>query len=185
MIFLPNKFERYTSALRNYIHLSAIKQGITQRHLRLLSKIYAAEALFGRENVLPTDIKCLSENLLLAAQLYFLESGQVFHFKAKRTGNFLINPKLYTALLLSLCKKSTKAEVFTEKEKIIIKGVGFNPYCKRFIKALNGGFIYERKTEALLIWLPAERTDKKAIETEKEWEFYLNPFSPVNIFLNQ
>ncbi len=188
MIFLPNNFERYTAALRNLIQLFVIKNGIKPKYLDSLRKIYQAEALFSRDAEIPTDICNFLSHLLTAVYIKKSESGIPFYFKINIRGNFLLNQKPYTALILSVCQNAYKIEIFELNGKLAIKAI--TPKTKhshRLVKNLDGCVYFERVTNTSLTLLPLIATDKKAIlcKPNNTEEYLLNPFSEVNIYLNQ
>ena len=46
LIFLPNKYERYTAALRNYIHRIQLTKGITDELILKFRKIHHNYGLY-------------------------------------------------------------------------------------------------------------------------------------------
>lgn len=182
MIYLPNKFERYTAALRNTIQLSVINSGLKPRHIKMLIKIYEAEAKFSYEEKMPIDIGEFSHKLLLAAHLLLLNKNRNTYFKVNIKGIFYINKKLFTALLLNICKSSDTVFVYYLNGRIIVKcktAVKLNFAITKFLNAVS---LFETKSQTQIIFIKADKTDKKGCNTEKEWDI-LNPFSPVNIYL--
>ncbi len=182
MIFLPNKFELYTCALRNTMQFLIIKNGYKTKYLKNLMKIHKAEALFTTATE-PLNVKDFSLEILKAVFIKKIENGISFKFKTENTGIFLINKKLYTSLLLSLCKNAQKIEVELYKERLLITAYrsGINEY-KKLIKTFGADFFYERNTQTLSVLITAPKTDKKPKEHEKDWEYILNPLSVVNIY---
>lgn len=184
MIFLPNKFELYTCALRNTMQFLIIKNGYKAKYLKNLMKIHKAEALFTTDAE-PLDVKDFSLEILKAVFLKSLENGKAFRFKTENTGVFLINKKLYTSLLLSLCRDAEKIEVGLYKEKLLVSAYrSDNNEITKLLKALNAVSFFERKTETLSVLITASKTDKKPKDSEKDWEYILNPLSVVNIYFN-
>lgn len=183
MIFLPNNFERYCAALRNTVQLSIIKNGLKPKYFKTFKKIYEAEAFFSREEILPIDLGLFLHQLLLSAHIKLLENNRSINISLKIKGVFLINRKLFTALILNICQNSKYIKISYLNGKILIYAKCNTGILKPIITFLNGNIYFERKKGDFLITLPTIKTDKSPIKTE-EWEYSQNPFSPVNIFIN-
>lgn len=182
MIFLPNKFELYTCILRNTMQTLIIKNGYKSKYLKNLMKIHRAEALFC-DNTEPINIKTFTDEILKAVFIKKTENEQGFGFRTSAIGTFLINKKLYTSLLLSLCRKTDRIKVDLLNEKILITASVEN-FDLKIIKAIGGNHFFERKSKQLYILITAPKTNKTPIDCEKDWEYILNPLSVVNIYLN-
>lgn len=182
MIFLPNKYERYAAALRNYIQNSISKKGLSDEKRLKFRKIYEFEAVFLNCECVPCDIKLLSSKLLFCAYLNLSEKGSTFDFSIEINGNYIINAKLYSVLLLNLSLISSEINIFNFNGKLAIKSRLNGKINSIFIKALNGNFYYELKTKTLLIIIEAARTQKKSAEIKREWDIF-DPFSPINLYL--
>ena len=184
MIFLPNKFELYCCVLRNTVQHLIIKNGYRDKYIKNLMKIHKAEALFSYEEE-PANIKDFSSEILKAVFLKLKEKNKSFHFRIQKTGIFLINKKLFSSLLLCLCRNAEKIEIGTLCGKIFIKAEKTDLIeLKKLLKAINAEYFFERKNRKLLIIINATKTDKKPCGNEKDWEYILNPLSVVNIYLN-
>ncbi len=185
MIFLPNNFQRYTAALRNFIHFSAIKKGVSRRHMCLLKKIYKVEALYNSGEIFPIDIYRFSISVLDAA-LVLSSKHKNYCYNIDYTGSFLINKRLYTTLLLSLFSKNIPLTIYTYRDRLIIKTHSLIPKnCKKNIFAMNGLILTSTISNDQIIMLSAPKTNKKPIYTESEFELLSNPFSPIHIFLEE
>ena len=182
MIYLPNKFERYLASLRNYLQNRSLKYGITPHILENMRKIYTAEALLCGDFIEPVDIGKLSSQILSAVYIKSIEKNLPFEFKIDCKGNVLINKKLYTALLLNLCKKAEKITLISLNGQILIKARNANKKTAFSLsKALGGIIFFERKLKSFIIILSPTATDKKA---ENNIYFDLNnPFCEVNYFI--
>lgn len=184
MIFLPNKFERYTASIRSFIHKSALKNGISKKQISILKKILIAETLQNPE-LLPTDINILSYKILYLSYFFYLGNGENFRFRINFNGTFLISQKAFSLLLLSVCNQSRNIEVLNIKNNICIKLKN----CKdtpnhTLLKHLNSIVYKEKKSGDLLISIPAEKTDKEALEAFDINLSLADPFSPINMFLS-
>ncbi len=185
MIFLPNIFERYTAALRNFIHFSAMKKGVNRHHMRLLKKIYQAEALYNYNEILPIDIYRYSVSVLDSA-LILSSRHKNYYYDIDFTGSFLINKRLYTALLLLLFSKNISFKAYTCQNRLIIRtDTAIPKRFKKIIFAMNGLILTSTLSKNQIIMLSASRTSKKPIYTESEFELLANPFSPIHIFLEE
>ena len=187
MIYLPKAFERYLSALRLYVQMSVLNGGGVKPLLQL-KKINIAEALYFKEERSPEYIVKLSNSLLGAAVILLMQKGIKLSVFFSGGGVYLINRRLYTALLselVSLCKDGCVISLFSEPKRIIIKaaGVRISDTLTRLIKAMNGFFLFEMTDEGLITVIPSEKTNRKPEKVENEWCYILDRFSPVNIWL--
>ena len=158
-----------------------IKNGYKAKYLKNLMKIHRAEALLSNATE-PINIKEFTDEILKAVFIKKTENEQSFGFRVSATGNFLINKKLYTSLLLSLCCETDKVKVDLLNEKILITA-SVESFDLNLINAIGATHFYERKTKQLYILITAPKTNKTPKETEKDWEYILNPLSVVNIYL--
>ncbi len=182
MIFLPNKFELYTCILRNTMQTLIIKNGLKPIYLKNLMKIHRAEALF-RETAEPIDIKSFCDEILKAVFIKKTENKKGFGFRVSAMGIFIINKKLFTSLLLSLCKDTNKIKIDLLNGKILITA-SVTKFDLKIINAIGATYFFERKTKQLYILITAQKTKKAPTGTEKDWEYILNPLSVVNVYLN-
>ena len=187
MIYLPKAFERYLSALRLYVQMSVLNGGGV-KELSQLKKISLAEAFYYKNERSPIDIIKLANSLLGAAVIILMQRGAQLSVFFSGSGVYLINRRLYIALLSELAvktKNSGKITVFAENKNIIIKAARLEPseVLPRLIKAMKGFYLFERVSDTLLIIIPAEKTGLAAETVENEWCYILDRFSPVNIWL--
>lgn len=188
MIFLPKAFERYLSALRLYVQMSVLRGGEGAKHLAQLRKISLAEAFYFKEERSPVDIIKLSNSLLGAAVIILLQRGKELSIKFSGGGVYLINRRLFSALLCELAQSSQngcKISVSAEGKGVIIKAAQTqrSEVLARLIKAMDGFFLYERVKNNLLIFIPSKKTRLSSQKIENEWCYILDRFSPVNIWL--
>ncbi len=180
MIFSPNSAMRYLAALRIYVSLSILKNGLNAKHLENLRKIFTAEAFLNKKSLQSVDIKKLSYN--------FFESisaiKQDFKFCCNLYGNFLINKKLFTILLLQLSKETKEISLENNNTFLIIK---LNGKIKNLstLKALKGYSLFEIKNKKTIIIIPTTKTKQKSVEIESEWELLFDKFSVLNIFFTR
>lgn len=158
-----------------------IKNGYKPNYIKNLMKIHRAEALF-TEAAEPINIKEFSDEILKAVFIKKTENEQGFGFRVSAKGTFLINKKRITSLILSLCQKTRRIKIDLLNEKILITASVEN-YDLKLINKIGATHFYERKTKKLYILMTAPKTEKLPKDTEKDWEYILNPLSVVNIYL--
>lgn len=164
------------------MQLLIIKNGYKPKYINNLMKIHKAEALFSTD-IEPLDVKNFSTEILKAVFIKKSENGEKFRFKTENTGVFLINKKLFTSLLLSLCQNADNINIGLFNEKILITATG-KSFNNTLFKAIGATCFFERKNKTLSVLISAPKTDKKPKDNEKDWEYILNPLSVVNIYLN-
>ena len=180
MINLPNSFERYLASLRYLVAHSIAKHGTRKRHIENLRKIFIAEAHLQQKSTQSVDISTLFKNLLGA--ISSLNSD--LKFSHSTSGNFYINKKIFTLLLIIICKNSNKVLLSSNGGYLYIKYSGKALKNTALLKALNGICFTEIKSEISLIILPAIESKQTSVYIESEWENLFNSFSAVKIFFN-
>lgn len=183
MIFLPNKYERLCSALRIYVHKSTLKKGILPRHIKNMRKIIIFEALGCHKNSVPTDITELCSHLLSLIYLKKLKKGENFAFSIKADGRYMLNPHLFSCLILSLSENSDNIRILKRDEKIVIMAKTPKKESLYIAKAIKGLILLERKTNEVLIVLAPTATDKEPLPCGFNIEALSDPFSAVNVFI--
>lgn len=181
MIILPNNLERYISALRIYISISILKEGLKPKHLENLRKLYTIEAVLNKNFSSAVNISDFCLNLLQAVK----DIKPSFNFKIKSDGNYYINKKLFTVLLLTLCKEVENIKIETTKSHILITVPSKTKSSLFCLKKLKGYFLCEIKSNRFLFLIPCQKTSEKPKKTETEWEYLFDQFSPLNIFFNR
>ena len=181
MIFLPNKYERYTAALRNYIQRLALTKGITDELILKFRKIYEFETVFLYHDKLPCDLKLLCSKILISAYSKLLDKNVHLDFSINLTENYILNVRLFTVFLLKVLENSTEIKIYENLGFIILKSKSKPKIKPIFLKQLKAFSFYESKTETTLIVIKAEKTSKTSVDTKREWDFS-NPFSPVNLY---
>lgn len=178
LIVLPNSFERYLASLRIFVSLSILKHGLQAKHLEKLRKIHLAEAFFDKNSLQSVDIFRLTQNLLNAVRAINCN----LNFSCDNAGNFYINKKLFSLLLLKLCEFSDKIDLTSQQNFIIIKFHGKNTGVFPIVSALKGFSFYETKSNVSLAIIPTSKAEAQSIYIESEWEYLFDKFSIVNIF---
>lgn len=180
MIFLPNKLERYTAALRIAVGKMIEKNGYSAKNYRMLKIIHRTEAMLLSE-ILPCDIQNLSSSLLWNV---YLKKERNFSYSVLVNHNFLINKKLFISLILSLCANSKIIYIGEFKNKILIC-----VKCKKtseiipLIKRLEALCFYEIKSGSLNILISAKATEKTDLFKKRDQEIFTGPMSCVNFYI--
>ena len=183
---MPNKYERYLSALRSHVQSSVLKNGIKEKHLSHLCRIYNAQAYFCSEEPTPVNLQIYLSTILLAIYIVKIEKGLDFKFKLSINKNCLLSLKVFTALILNVCKDSSKIKIYNQNGSLIIKVKGkITKHSRSFVKKLNGCVYYERKTETAIITVHFTATEKRSDTSNYETveNYIINPLSEVNIFI--
>lgn len=184
MIFLPNKFERLVSALRNTIQRFILKNGITFRYLYILMLIFKAEAINSSE-IYPMDLTDFSRKILSSVFIKKTEQDKLFNFSVDDVGGCVINPKLYLSLLLLLSRESDGIFIKLIGNKILIKSnKKTSLFINNEIKKISGVYLKEIKTDSVCIVFTPHRTDKDIMEIKKDWYDLTNPLSVINCYLS-
>ena len=191
MIFLPNAFERYFSALRLYVQISVLRGGNSRKHLAQLKKISLAEAFYYRNSVCALDINKFCGSLLGAAVIIMLQKNVKTSVSFSGGGVFLLNRKIFTAVLMELAsnygEKNNKILIFSGAGTVTLQSEGFtlSATLERLVKAAGGFCLKENKKKRSVIVLPAKRTAETPECVENEWCQILDRFSPVNIWFSK
>ncbi len=182
MTVLPNFFERYTASLRNLTSLYILKKGLNKKHLENLCKIYTAEGYYSKNSTVPLDIENYCLNLFCAVSVIKFKRNQKFKFNINLKENFLINQKLFTVLILTLCNDCRSIEINSENNFIQINFKGEYKKSLKALAALKGFYFYSIKTSRGKIIIPAKETAEKSIQFAGLLENIYDRFSPVNLF---
>lgn len=183
LIFLPNKFERYTAALRSVIQNLIIKNGIKQNYLKNLKTIYDFEAILS--NTLSTiNIEKEYYEFFAAIYLKKIKKDKKFTFFINANGNYLINRKLFTALLLNLSLNCNEITLQNKENLIIVSGdFQINSKIKIMVKKLNGAYLREIKSNKTLLVFPFNKSQNKAENFEYAYSLLQNSLSIINCYL--
>lgn len=150
----------------------------------MLTKIHKAEALFSQDFE-PVDIEVFSSEILNAVRYKHYKNSKKFEVKTEKVGSVILNKKLFTSLLLNLCKSSEKIEISSFAGNILMKAYRTNlQEHKKLIEALGGTYFFMHHTNTVAILISAKKTDKTPKSEIKDWEYLLNPLSVVNIYLS-
>lgn len=184
MIFLPNKFEKFTAGLRNIFQKLILKNGIKEVYLKNLCKIYEAEAILTVQPLLPINLKAYAYELLTAIFLKKLTENKSFDFFVNISGNYLFKKKIFTALILNVCRQAEYIEIFEIKKNTVVRADFKNTErIEILVKKLNGQILFEKITERCLLVIPLDSTEKKSEDFEAAYTLLQNPLSPVNFYL--
>lgn len=184
LIFLPNKFEKYTAGLRNLFQKLIIKNGIKENYLTDMRKLYDAEAILIKNESQPFNIENYFNQLLTAIHLRKFINNINFKFQVNISGNFIFDKKILSSLILNICRQTDFISIFELNKKILIKTkIEPNRKLNLIIKKLNGKMLCECKTKKVLIILQFDYTEKATRDFEDAYTLLKNPLSPVNFYL--
>ena len=188
MIYLPSPRERYLAALRLYVQKKVLRGEKNEKSFVQLKKIMLCEAFVSKNEKSPVDIIKYSDSLLGAAVIILLQRGKRLSVHLSGGGAFLINRRLFTALLLTAadaCGKAGDIFIFAEETRIIIKlrGIKITDLQRKLINALDGYVLKSVRSKNAITVLPTEETEEKPEEFQNEWEWLSDSFSAVNVFL--
>lgn len=189
MPFLPKSRERYFAALRNYIHLSVNRSGISLKHCELYRKIILAEIFCLERKKEPSDIIRITDSVLGAAVILLLRKGIWLSTELGGKGTYMLDIKNYTALLLEICRgcKTDGCKItlkVTESTAYIVSEGG---ECTKTLEQLAkrmGAVLFkltaEKKT-ALKIAL--NESDLPAVPFIEDWQLVTDRLSQARVFL--
>lgn len=181
-MFLPNKYEHFAAALRNYIQNSILEKGLSIKHLIQLKKIFEFESVFLYNEKLPCDVNTYVSKLLVTIYSKLLEKNIHLNFIINIKYNYIINTKLFLCLILNVVSVSNNIKIYDLSGHIIIKAEAENKLNQTIVNAIGAKLFYERKTKTFLIAVKAQSTSKLPINTKNEWDL-TDPLSPINLYL--
>lgn len=184
MIFLPNKFEKYTAALRNLMQKFIIKNGIKPNYLENLRKIYEAETILVNRTLIPGNISDYLYKLLTAVLLKKSANDKPFYFNINIDGNYFYDKKVLSALILNICRQTEYLSINNFRGNIALKAeIVSTEKIKLLTKKADGIMFNEINTHTSLIILKLDYTEKTASDFEDLYSLFHNPLSPVNFYL--
>lgn len=184
MIFLPNKYERFTAALRHYIHRKYYEGEISPLKIEILRKISKIEIFIQEYFPEPIYINNFCFEQFKAARTLKLKNNRKFKFLLKNNETYLIPQKPFEVLICEIIKDSDfiKISIFAGKLVLIYHGKSEN--IEYLISKLHANYFYEHKSQTNYILFPFDKTDKKSVYIKREWEVLCDPFSLINIYLS-
>ena len=178
LIYYPNKFERYTAALRLLYQKLTTNNGIQLRYLNRLKKIYEFEAIQNID-ITPINIEKLCGELLTAVLL-----KKKFDFYIKVENNYLLNKKAFISIILNICNQTNYMQILSIQQKLVIKAkFKTSKTIIRLLKVINGLIFKEIKSEYTYLVLNIPMTQKETKDFEKAYYLVQNPLSVVNLYL--
>lgn len=179
MIYYPNKLEMYANSLRLIYQKLILKDSIKPKYLDKLRKIYEFEATIS-DNVSPIDLEEFCSELFTAVIFY-----KRFNYKLHIKGNYLVNQKVLTCILLNIAKESEFIKIYIFREKIVIKST-FRPMktVEKLVRKIGGIMFKSVNTKTFYIQLNLEKTEKKTTDFNTAFYHCIDPLSPVNLYLN-
>ena len=182
MIFLPNKFERFCAAIRNYVQRKALTGEINSKQKVILQKIHYAEVILTECLPQPIDICDYCYEFLKAVKTIRLSQKDKFCFEIHTQGVFLIPARPFEALLAEIAKNSNFIKIYSFKKRLIIAVTGANTSVVPLVEKIKGIKLYDLKTDTNYIIFDFSETHKESLYIKREWELLCDPFSAVNIY---
>lgn len=187
MIFLPKPQERYLAALRLHLQNAAIESGPTAEILHRLKAVMLCEALISSEAE-PLEILPFADTLLGAAVIVLLKRKRQLSVRLAGGGGALVNRRLLTALLLlsaAECGENGEITVTAGEKQISVElcKIGQSPALKSVTAALHGTLLSLSGESRAIISVPVRKAEGAVTAVKEEWEYLLDGFSPVNVFL--
>ncbi len=182
-MFLPNKYEHFAAALRNYVQNSILTEGLELKHLIQLKKIFEFESVFLYNEKLPCDVNQYVSKLLITVYSKLLEKNIHLNFTVNIKNNYIINKKLFLCLMLNVVSVSNNIKIYELHGNIAIKAKAENKLNQIIVNSIGAKMFYERKTNTFLIAFDAQPTAKLPLNNNNnEWDIS-DPFSPINLYL--
>ena len=181
-MFLPNKYERFTAALRNYLQNTMLAKGLDKKHLSRLKKIFEFESIFLSNENFPCDINHYVTRLLIAAYSKQLENNMRLNFSVEIKNNYIMNFKSFMCLVLNIIAVSNNIRIFDLPGYIAIKAETYKQLNKAVIYSIGAKMFYELKNKTVLIVVKVQPTSKKSININENFDIS-DPFSPINLYL--
>ena len=179
LIYYPNKLEMYANSLRLIYQKLILKDSIKPKYLDNLRKIYEFEATMS-DSISPLNLEKFCSELFTAVIFY-----KHFNYNIQIKGNYLVNQKVLTCILLNIARKSEFVKMYILREKIVIKSK-FKPdkILKKLVGTLGGIMLKSLNTKTVYIQLNFEKTEKKTTGFHTAFYHCIDPLSPVNLYLN-
>ncbi len=179
MINFPKKYHKVPYYLRNSYQKLILKYGIKPKYLNTLKKILRIEAYISGIFPVPVNIENYCSQLFTAI---FLKKD--FDYFINTKGNFSVDKKLFTTLLLEISQWCDYLEITVINSCLVLKG---NFKITMPIKILThrlGGVIFgDLKREIYYLKFNFPATQKENGDIEKAYSMLQNPLSAVNIYL--
>ncbi len=178
MIYFPKNYCRITASFRQLYQNLILKKGIKSNYLNSLKKINLIEAYSLDAFPQPLNVEAYFYELFTAI---FLKKKFDYFINIK--GNYLIDKKILTLLLLEISGKTDYLELKSFKESLVIKG-NFIPTKATMLltKKLKGIIFKELKENICCIKLNFPKTKKESEDFETAFFLLQNPLSVVNLY---
>ncbi len=178
MIYYPKKYELYANSMRCLYHKLILQKGPKPNLLISLRKIYEFECKYSA-TLLPTNLYEFCNELLTAASF-----RRKFIFQLKVHGNYLLNQKIFTAILLNICQNADFVEIEISNKTAIIKtNCKKTKQIKRLVFLMGGVILNVVNNDFLHIFLTLKKTKKETVDSQDAYELSVNPLSIINCYL--
>ncbi len=179
MIYFPKKVERLTASLRFLYQKFISINGIKNKYLKSLKKIYEFEAI-AIEDIRPINPEKLCGEILTAV---FLK--RKINFLIDTENCYLINKKVFIALLLNICITTNYLEIIEIENRLVFKGkFKINYRANRLLKFLKVTVFKEIKSSVYYLLFNFPKTEKESEDFEQAYYLLQNPLSVINLYLS-
>ena len=178
MIYYPKKYEIYANSLRCLYQNLILQKGFKQNLLNSLRKIYEFECIFQAEKS-PVNLYDFCDAILTAVTL---KRNLIFQLNIH--GNFILNQKAFTALLLGISKTTDYIDISTKDEILTIKSNFKKTKTLEGLVKILGGVLFKNLENGIsYIFIKLEKTKKETVDFQDAYELSVNPLSIVNCYL--
>lgn len=187
MQFLPEVQEIYISKLRNHIHNSIYKHGVSEKILRLAKKINIHSMLHSEHMNVPTDMALYCAVLLYCAQAQLAVNEKRIDIKISGDGTYFVDRRLLCAILCEsaiLASENSEINVALESHGIRITYEGAPPskIFKRLVHKDRAVMLKIKKCNIYSVFLHLQPTDEKSEKITGAVTLLTDPLSPIKIF---
>ncbi len=167
-----------TNALRLLYQKFILKNGIKPAYLISLKKINRIECFYNKTSPCPLDVEHFCYELFTAI---FLKKK--FDYFINITGNYLIDKKIFTILILEICETANYLEIKDFNGGFIISGnFKTNKNINFLTKKLKGAAFKDISKNINYIKFNFSKTQKKSGDFETAYALLQNPLSLVNLY---
>ena len=178
MIYYPKKYEIYANSLRCLYQKLILQKGLKPNFLNSLRKIYEFECIFQTEKS-PVNLYNFCDAILTAVTL---KRNFIFHLNIH--GNFILNQKAFTALLLGISETADYIAISTKDEILTLKSnFEKTKTLEKLVRIMGGVLLKKLENDISYIFIKLEKTKKETVNFQDAYELSVNPLSIVNCYL--
>lgn len=147
----------------------------------MMKKIYKAEAKL-EEGTVPVNLCDFATRLLTGVYIKRIEQNKNFKFNVKSDGNYFLNIKAFTVLLLEASEKSESIFVEGKRGKVIITAESFSIHSNLELFSILKAYYFKEGNKKIKIILPTDATGKTEVLFKSIWDYIEQPFSEINMW---